>query len=271
MIRERRLLQELRPGNLALARHQPIRPESLLVEEERLLETERVVELLVERGVEAIGVDADLREERSGVLREGRWAGVDLLGPSVSDEEPIAVPELVALGMTPEVVVVVEEENPRAGAHRFAELERRRQTAEPGANDHEVERLSGRDGAEGPTLLVAEPVRDLERPVVASAHAGESGRVVARVLLRERPAAEGLESRAQLGSEERARDSDGGAVEKVPPGDGVVHGRHAKRAYPRSQSSMPSSSIHLSRISSSARFVEAISFSTGSTSAKGWV
>jgi len=64
-------------------------------------EPEAALHPAVERGVEAIGVDTDFREERPGVFPKGRRTGVDLLGPAIADEKPIAVPELVALGVTP--------------------------------------------------------------------------------------------------------------------------------------------------------------------------
>jgi hypothetical protein len=118
-----------------------------------------------------------------------------------------------------EVVVVVEDENPRGTARAGAEELRGGQTADPAANDDEVVALAGvgRLAPFSPERAVPKLMRGRVRRVVAAAEAEERGRV-------QRALRQAAHFRQPRGGE--AGRADGGAVQKVAPRD-VVHGaRH---------------------------------------------
>src|SRR6185295_540213 len=99
------------------------------------------------------------------------------LRPAVPDQGPVAVAELVSLGVPAEVVVIVEDQDVRAGADCLPEEIRRGETAHPAADDDEIVALSSVLGV-NPRLRVSQRVSDLERPRVAAAHPGPRRRVV---------------------------------------------------------------------------------------------
>jgi hypothetical protein len=92
--------------------------------------------------------------------------------------------ELIALGVTTEVVVVVQDQHARAGT-RFAIEIRGGQSADAAADDYEIVDLARlfEAGGRGPEVAVPEMVGCLERPGVAPPHAGEQGWVIAGPVL----------------------------------------------------------------------------------------
>ncbi len=97
--------------------------------------------------------------------------------------------EFVALGVTAEIVVVVENEDARGLVLGAVEM-RRRQPADAAADDDQIVSLAGRgDRARlRPEIAVAQRVRRFESPRMAAAQAGERRRIISgRVLGRRRP------------------------------------------------------------------------------------
>jgi hypothetical protein len=86
--------------------------------------------------------------------------------------------ELVALGVTAEVVVVVEDEDPRLRAVQLAMEVRRREPADPAADDDEVVPLVECKRVLEALTLARQGVRDLEGARVRAAQPRERGRVV---------------------------------------------------------------------------------------------
>ena len=213
-------------GSRALAGHRPVGAEGLAVEEHAAGEphaTDRA------SGRTRCRSAADRRRCRAAAAcpRRERRGRVDRLGAAVSDHQPTVVGELVALGVTAEVVVVVEDQDPRGRAGRLTVEERRRQAAQPGADDDQVVDLAGIGGAgDLPGAAVArQRVRGLERPDVAAAQAGERGRIVG--VRRHRT---GLRRRGGIQRRPRQRgagEGDTDAAQEVAPGHRTAHAEFA--------------------------------------------
>src|SRR6185312_9685347 len=82
-------------------------------------------------------LDADLFDQRLRLIAV-RVVGGDAERAADTDEHPAVVVEFVALGMTADIVVVVENQNPLVTAERVLEEERRRHSRDAAADDHEV-------------------------------------------------------------------------------------------------------------------------------------
>ena len=133
-----------------------------------------------------------------------------------------ALVELVALGVTAEVVVVVEDEDPRLRAVQLAMEVRRRESADPAADDDEVVSLVECKRVLEALTLARQRVRDLEGARVRAAQPRERGRVVELAAdLRHR------ESRQRPGHAERG---DADVVYEIAPRD---RARHAELAVGR--------------------------------------
>ena len=211
------------PAAAAVADDELVDAPRFLVEEGRLAgEPERSIERSIRLvGLEkAIDVDADVVNHRSRVLVVA-IPGLDIERAAVQREHAAAVGELVALRVAAEVVVVVEDEHLRAAADVADEVVRRRQPAQPPADHDEVVRLAGVDRAgEIPAAAIAQLVRDLERSLVAAAHADARRRiVVGRALGREFL----LRGARELGRERRSDDAQRHAVQEVAARDGAAH------------------------------------------------
>src|SRR5581483_6920576 len=105
---------------------------------------------------------------RFGAVRKRR---LDARRSAVGQPEAPARTELVALRVSAEVVVVVEDED--AGARPLHPVEvRRREAADAAADDDQIEALAGVDrrAGAGPEPAVAKRVRRLERPGMTAAH-----------------------------------------------------------------------------------------------------
>ena len=119
-----------------------IHAEGLLVEEHRVLEAQGGVELVpVTGGAERHRIDSQGLEQPPGDGAVGPGA-VDHQGPAVEQMQLAAQVELVALGVAAEVVVVVQDEDPRVWLGRPIEVGRRK-PADPGADDDEIVGLAG--------------------------------------------------------------------------------------------------------------------------------
>ena len=199
--------------------HQPILAEHLLREEGGAAEPQGTVELAASRArrLRPVQIQADRGEQRPRD-RAVVVHGLQVRRPAVQEERAAAVGELVALGVAPEVVVVVENEDARAGAGRSQEEPGGGESAQPPADHHQVIALAGVGGV-GPGDPVPELVGHLEGARMAPAHPRACGRIV---LLR---SAEGraVEGRQPSRRDEGARDGNPDAVDEVAAGDVPVH------------------------------------------------
>ena len=96
--------------------HQPILAEHLLREEGGVAEPQGAVELTASRAcrLRPVQVEPDRGEQRPRD-RAVVVHGLQIRGPAVQKERAAPVGELVAFGVAPEVVVVVEDKDARAG------------------------------------------------------------------------------------------------------------------------------------------------------------
>ena len=176
--RHRRVGEELGERPPSGAGHQLVRPPGLAVEEHGPLEAQVAVGVR-DRGdalVVALPVDADLLQQalRDLAVLRGR---LHVQGAAVHQVGAAVEPELVALGVAAEVVVVVEEQDAGVRARLLREVVRGGEPRDAGPHHHQVVRLSG--VGRGPlAALVGELVGDLERPVVGAAHPGAERRVI---------------------------------------------------------------------------------------------
>ena len=98
------------------------------------------------------------------------------LAAPVAEEETATHPELVALRVATEIVVIVEDQDRVVRTTISVEV-RSGEPAHPGAHDNEFARLFDRKIADLEALAVADPVRDVERARVAAPHPGSRRRV----------------------------------------------------------------------------------------------
>ena len=121
----------------AVALDQPVRAPGLLVEEIAAAQAHAAIHL-PRVGVvreKAVEVDPDILEELLGrlVVPLGR---LDIERAAVQRQRPSVVLKLVALGVSAEVVVVVEDEHPGAPTEVLDKEVRRGEPADTAANDH---------------------------------------------------------------------------------------------------------------------------------------
>ncbi len=113
--REGRARQKYAIDIVATAFQQAIGPERLTVEEHALAEPEFFVAVLIEGGIEALQIDAELGEQSLGDVAVLGGA-LDRFRSPVGHEPPVTDDEFVAFGMATEVIVVVEQQD----ASRFS-------------------------------------------------------------------------------------------------------------------------------------------------------
>jgi len=125
--------------------------------------------------------------------------------------------KLVALGVTAEIVVIVENKNPRVGALLAIKM-RRRQAADAGAHDNEVVVLSRRSDFAGlkQELAVAQTMGGFESAWMTAAQPGQGWRIVSGQILRRLTVGQ---SGRKTGRQRLPGNSDRkwNAVEKIPP------------------------------------------------------
>ena len=126
---------------------------------------------------EAVDIDSQLREQSVDALAEHRVLEIEDAAP-YQPHRPTLV-ELVALGVTAEIVVVLQNEDAGVAAEALAVEVGGGEAADTAADDHEIVFLSEVLAGIEVLALTRQLVRYLERAVVRAAHAGERGRVVA--------------------------------------------------------------------------------------------
>src|SRR5262249_30723197 len=152
--------------------------ERFLVEETRRAKIG--VQRLVERLVELLYIDAEVVKHALGNVTVVAGA-FDGLRSAVAKDEPAIHSKFIALGVSAEVVVIVENQNARIAAYLLTIKVRGRESADTAANDDEVVRFLGffRRTERIPMFTVAQLVRKGVGPVVVPTHAGQRGRVIA--------------------------------------------------------------------------------------------
>jgi hypothetical protein len=107
------------------------------------------------------------------VQRLGR---LQRLAPAEPEQEPAVDGVLVALGVSAEVVMVVEQQDRLAGVLPPVEPGRR-EAADAGTDHHHVDVVAVVESVDVESLAVTKRVRDLERPGVAPPQAGGRRRI----------------------------------------------------------------------------------------------
>src|ERR1700733_9854521 len=142
--------------------------------------------------------------------------------------------KFIATSVAAEVVVVLEDQNPRVRTGMAAVEVSCGEAADPAADDHEIVGFASalRLGGRVPKRTVAELMRDFKRAGMTPAKSGESGRLVARVA-RSNSLLEKWILRRAIGTlilseqtrarDKRCADGDRNAVQKIPACDLAEH------------------------------------------------
>ena len=124
---------------------EPIGAEGLLVKKNLLLEPQGRVELLVV--VLSVGgnIDAQIANDAFG-YRTIRRRALDRVGAAVAQHEGLVDLELVALGVSPEIIVVLQDENPRRLSGGLVKEACGREAADAATHDDQVVAFTGAFG-----------------------------------------------------------------------------------------------------------------------------
>ncbi len=168
-----------RQPSASVAADQLVHAEAGLVEEHRAGQAQAGVEVGVEGCLEALELDAQAFQQVFGVFAVEGVRRLQRLAAAVAEDGAPAGLEFVALGMAAEVVVVLDDEDARRGVP-FAIEPGGGEAADAAADHHQVVFLFDRQvvDIEG-LLLPAHLVCDFEGAWMATAQAGERGRIVA--------------------------------------------------------------------------------------------
>jgi hypothetical protein len=149
-IRQGRVPHEIRPRPRAHARDQPIRTERLAVQE--ACRSKSSVRILVVPPREFVHIDVQFAQQCHG---GGPICGrtVDRLRAAVAQQRAVADVKFIALGVPAEVIMVVEQQDPRAGKALAVEI-CGRQSTEPCPYDDKIVVLAGVPDRCGPALKV---------------------------------------------------------------------------------------------------------------------
>src|SRR5271157_2377251 len=218
-IAQRRLRQEFGPWRGVQSGDEAIVAEGFAIEKYRCAQLG--IKFLVIRLVEDRSVDAEIGEQ--GLSDLAVLVGtLDRLRASVAEHHAIGGGELVALGVSSEVVVIVEDEDARLVAGLPAIEVGSGQSADAASHDDEVVGFGGVGELRGrvPEGVIAQSVRVLVGRVVAAAESGESGGIVAgtRWVFRRKVVERG---------EQRASDAETDAIQEVAPRDVASHAQFA--------------------------------------------
>src|SRR5262249_27100183 len=111
--------------------------------EDSTRQPERGIERLIERGLEPRYVDTEIGQEPTGHLGPLRARRIDRLAAAIADHQAAIDRELVALGVTAEIVVIVEHEDARLRPHSTAVEPCGREPADAAADHDQVITLFG--------------------------------------------------------------------------------------------------------------------------------
>ena len=232
VVREWRLLKPFGP-RLRLVRSgfsydQPILSESLLVEQDRIAQSHdsrRVVASRVRTPVH-LRIETDVVHQLQPFVRIGSG---DVRRASPGEDLAPVDHVLVALRVPSEVVVVLQNQDPRLG-HRLPEVVGRPETAQP-ATDHDQVVLFPGFLRLAPRLAVPHAMSHLERPRMAAPHSRACRRIVrllARRLIDNRRCGRSQPAIAPLRPhiprrKDRSRDRDARSAHEVATVDIPVH------------------------------------------------
>ena len=216
---QRRRGEELADGKLPVAGNQTVSAEGLAIEENTVAESELLVEIgdLRHGFVVARSIDAELPQQAPRLRSSTGPAPPRSRSRRSSGTSSRSCQNSFLFACPPKSSWLSSTRMLRPLAVKLSEEVRRGESADSAADDHQVVGLVDRFRVV-PGLSVAHLVRDLERPRVASAHAGARGRVV--VVLASLKGSERAHGRS---GKNRRSESDRDAVQKVPAADRPVH------------------------------------------------
>src|SRR5262249_5306129 len=126
------------PKARGVSDNEGVAAKSLAGEEQAARKTKRSIEVVVERGVKAHEVDAELAHEILGRRAvQGLWR-LHRCAAAVADDPAAAEREFVAFGMTAEIVMIVEDEDTGLGPDRVSVEPRRGEPADAAADYHQI-------------------------------------------------------------------------------------------------------------------------------------
>jgi len=212
-IGQRRLGEELRQARVPL--HQPILAEVLLVEKGASSQPVLLLQIMVQEFRVALDLDAQLPDQRLRAIAV-RIRSLDSHGPAEADERFALIVKLVSLGVPAEVIVIVEDQDLRAGLERCSVEVGRRKTRDARSHDDEFVFFADIDsGNRRPGVLaLADRIKLVHRRWIVTSKPCAQRRIV----FSRRPL--GLCPREGRNSR---RYSNGDAVQKIPPRYRPVH------------------------------------------------
>jgi hypothetical protein len=183
--------------------------------------------VIVVRG-EGRRVDAERIQQAGGHAAIGAGA-VDAERAAIDQLDFAAKRELVALGVTAKIVMVVEDQDAGGGTRPGTVEIGGGEAADPATNDDQVVMLPRFDwrGSGFQEGAVTQRVGGLETAGVAAPHSGQRGRVIAGTILRCRDNSVGItsgEHRRRRSSNRRDRDP----VDEIAPRDRPAHAEAAR-------------------------------------------
>src|SRR5262249_51822430 len=145
---------------------EPIGPPRFAVEEHTGSKSQRPIQLLIERDIELLGVDAQFFQELFRVLTVSRGR-LNRLGAAVADEHAAAGGKLVALRVPAKVIVVVDDKHARVATGKLSESVCRRQAADASSDNNQIICFTQVDSVGVPDLSIAQRVTHFEGTGVA--------------------------------------------------------------------------------------------------------
>ena len=158
----------------------PVRTEGFFVEKDRLAHTAGFIEVFVVIFLETLHYDTEILEQLLG-LRTVKIGTCDGLRAAIADDQTVSTVELVALGMTAKIVVIVEDKNFGVWPALLTIKERGGKSADAAADNDEIVRIGiGRRICPG--FAVTHGMGDFPRTIMATTHAGLCRRIVTWLL-----------------------------------------------------------------------------------------
>src|SRR5690606_32029867 len=149
--------------------HERIGAEMLAREKHAARQPERRIELALERSLETPDIDAELFQKAACGVAEQALRRLQGFAAAIAPAQPAADGEFVALGVTAEIVVIIEDQD--AGIRLLHSVEiGRRKPADAGADHDEVILLLEGKRREGRGVAVAQGMRGLVGAVMLTAH-----------------------------------------------------------------------------------------------------
>src|SRR5206468_7870339 len=128
--------------------YQPVGAKSFPVEENIRCKSQGTIKIF--RHVLGVrrNIDAQFRDQGLGYCTVGSGT-FDRKSSAISETELITYPKLISLGMATEVIVVVEDENPRFCSGDFAEIVSSGETTDSSSDHNQIVGFTGISGLAG--------------------------------------------------------------------------------------------------------------------------